>query len=285
MGVFIMKSFFVITNRDKDPNLEYTNQLLEYLKENGKTYTLYAKEEEGLYNIDIPSDVDGIITLGGDGTFIRTAGAFYKRQLPILGINIGTLGYLTELDLREHQGEIQEFLQGKYAIEDRMMLRGDFYKKEGEVIEYIALNDIVIHRGICNHLLEFEIYVNGKRLNKYKADGIVIATPTGSTAYNLSAGGPIVDPSAAMIVITPVAPHTLNTRSIVLAGYSRIEIRLSSKNQLRGGEGIIQIDGNTGVPFKCGDRLSIRQGDISTRLVKLSQESFLDTLRRKMRES
>lgn len=275
-----MNKILLIVNRPKDPEGVYQEKIIEYIQKYNKSYIVVDEEEYSLKEINLEG-VDAMITLGGDGTLIRAARNFASYHLPILGINIGTLGYLTAINFKENMAALDHFLQGKYFVEERMMLTGHL---ETQNTSFYALNDIVIHRGY-HSLLEFEVYVNGEKLNHYKGDGMIIATPTGSSAYNLSVGGPLVDPSSEMILLTPIAPHTLNTRSIVLSGQSQIEVRLKGKTNEKLGFPIAQFDGDKSLEFRPNDRLLIKQGDLKIKIVKLRKESFLETLRRKMRNN
>ena len=238
-----MERFYLITNRAKDPDLTVTDQIRQYLEERGKTCLLCDNSEKGekYHYTDpakVPSDIDGILVLGGDGTLLQAAGDVVDLQIPLLGINLGTLGYLAEID------------------RDTL---------------YLALD----------HLMADE-YVNGEFLNSYSADGIIIATPTGSTGYSLSAGGPIISPSASLMLMTPLAPHTLNTRSIVFPAEDVIEVELGPSRDGGIEQGMAYFDGDTRVPMKTGDRIVIKKARRDTLIVKISNISFLETLRKKM---
>ena len=220
-----------------------------------------------------------MIVIGGDGSLIEAARVFYAREVPILGINMGTLGYLTEVEVKDIDGGLRQLIKGDYALESRMMIEGIFADGERDV----ALNDIVVSRKGVLRVLHFKLYVNGELLNSYEADGIIISTPTGSTAYNLSAGGPIVEPTASLIVITPICSHALNTSSIVLSAEDEIVIEIG-----RGRNGTVEevfttFDGADMVSLKTGERVVIRRSRADTKIVKLSKIGFLEILRRKMK--
>ena len=215
-----MERFYLITNRAKDPDLTVTDQIRQYLEERGKTCLLCDNSEKGekYHYTDpakVPSDIDGILVLGGDGTLLQAAGDVVDLQIPLLGINLGTLGYLAEIDRDTLYPALDHLMADEYTIEHRMMLCGSIYRDGKLIAEDAALNDITITREGNLRVVRFDNYVNGEFLNSYSADGIIIATPTGSTGYSLSAGGPIISPSASLMLMTPLAPHTLNTRSIV----------------------------------------------------------------------
>ena len=204
------------------------------------------------------------------------------RQIPLLGINLGTLGYLADIDSNSIVPALDHLLAGEYELQRRMMLTGSLYRKGRKIAEDIALNDIVIGREGRLRVVQFNNYVNGAFLNSYRADGIIVATPTGSTGYSLSAGGPVVSPEASMLLMTPLAPHTLNTRSIVFPEHDVIIVELGPARDGGTERGMAYFDGDTSVPMITGDRIEIKKSRKDTWLVKVSTISFLETLRRKM---
>ena len=260
-----MKHFIIITNRPKDPDLEITRRVQELLKLRQASCSVYAdeipKEEWKRILLREGDRTDAILVLGGDGTMLRAARDTADSQIPMLGINLGTLSY---------------------QVEDRMMLCGQIYRQGRMEEENSALNDITITR--CGHLrmLYFQIYVNGKLLKEYHADGIIIATPTGSTGYNMSAGGPLVEPGAQMILLTPVCPHTLQTRSIVLRAADEIIIRIIGKagREETGIEAC--FDGARNVELAPLDEVRVTKSIKTTSIIKISEAGFLDVLHRKM---
>lgn len=228
---------------------------------------------------EIPADTEAIFVLGGDGTLIRAATKVETLQIPVIGVNMGTLGYLCELEEKNVYEAIDLLMQDSYMIEDRMMLVGK--KTDSEQLR-VALNDIVIHRMGDLSILSLKVYVNGQLLNTYLADGIIVATPTGSTGYNMSAGGPIVDPKAKMLLLTPINAHNLNSKSIVLSAEDVVEIevgvRRSQKDELAG----VSYDGDHVERIGVGDRVRITQAVHYSKFCKLSNQSFLEILRKKM---
>ena len=228
----------------------------------------------------VPLDTECVITLGGDGTLIQAARDLAGRQIPMVGVNLGNLGYLTQIGRQEDvEGLLDALLDGQYQLERRMMLKGSIFRKEILVKEDLALNEVVITRRETLRVLKFRIYVNGEYLSQYRADGMIAATPTGSTAYNLSAGGPIVEPNARMVILTPICPHDLNGRSIVLSAQDVVEIEVLGNDDA--GQ-VAVFDGDQAVYMKVGDRIRIARSDIETILVKLKNISFLDNLRSKL---
>ena len=268
-----MKNFYVITNETKDQSMEMTFRIKAYIEEQGGSCILETKDGE------IPQDTDCVLVLGGDGTLIRVARELHYRDIPLLGINMGTLGYLTEAEEVNVEESLTALMEDNVWIEERMMLEGSL---EGEKAE-IALNDIVLTRCGTLRIMHFNVYVNGELLNTYDADGVIISTPTGSTAYNLSAGGPIVEPTAAMIVITPICSHALNTSSIVLSADDEIVLEICSGRDGKKETGCIYFDGERNVEIHTGERLVIHKANNTTKLVKLSKVSFLEILRKKMK--
>lgn len=283
-----MERFYLIANQTKDRNLTVTRQVAEYLKSHGKQCFLPGESKErgeGFHYTDpslIPKDIDCAIVLGGDGTLLQAARDMVDRQIPLLGINLGTLGYLADIDSNSIVPALDHLLAGEYELQRRMMLTGSIYRKGRKIAEDIALNDIVIGREGRLRVIQFNNYVNGAFLNSYRADGIIVATPTGSTGYSLSAGGPVVSPEASMLLMTPLAPHTLNTRSIVFPEYDVIIVELGPARDGGTERGMAYFDGDTSVPMITGDRIEIKKSRKDTWLVKVSTISFLETLRRKM---
>lgn len=275
-----METFYIITNYSKDENYEVTRQIQDYIEKRGRTCILCERDEEGNLLIDqIPKETDCVLTLGGDGTLIQAVRELRNKHLPLIGVNMGTLGYLTEIELPKIEESLEKLFCGAFLPERRMMLQG---KLEGRK-EDIALNDIVVARAGSIRVIHFNIYVNGQLLNSYQADGVIISTPTGSTAYNLSAGGPIVEPTAEMFVITPICSHALNTSSIVLSAEDEIVIEIGKGKGDTVEEASVTFDGADVIPVYTGDRITISRSEKTAKLLKLSEESFLETLRKKMK--
>ncbi len=274
-----MERFFIVTNDGKDQEQKVTNEVIRLLEAAGKTCIRCQKDEKkNIIRDAIPEEFDCAIVIGGDGSLIEAARALYGRNIPILGINMGTLGYLAEVEVNYIEEALERLLRGEYEVEDRMMLEG-ILEAEAEV----SLNDIVVARNDALRLIHFNLYVDGELLNSYEADGIIVSTPTGSTAYNLSAGGPIVEPTASMIVITPICSHALNTSSIVLSAEDEIVIEIGEGKHNRVEKACIAFDGADTVTMQTGDRVIVRKAEASASIIKLSKVSFLETLRRKMK--
>lgn len=275
-----MDSFLIVTNDGKDTDQTVTRQVAALLETFGRRWILCQKDEhKKIIKESVPDEIECAIVIGGDGSLIEVARLFWGKDIPIIGINMGTLGYLTEVEVGHIEGAIKQITEGDFVLEKRMMLEGTFENGKCDV----SLNDIVVSRKGELHIIHFRLYVNGELLNDYEADGVVISTPTGSTAYNLSAGGPIVEPTASLIVITPICPHGLNVRSIILSSEDEILIEIGPGRNGSREQVYVAFDGADTVVLKTGDRVTVRRADAYTTMMKLNKVSFLETLRRKMK--
>ena len=269
----MLKKFWIVTNDGKDTNHAVTEKVKELLEIAGRSCILCEKDaEKNIIRERIPDMIDCAIVIGGDGSLIEVARTLWKRDVPILGINMGTLGYLTEVEVSNLAEDITQMLKGDYLYEERMMLEGMFPNGKKDV----ALNDIVVSRkGDDLRIIYFKLFVNGELLNSYEADGIIISTPTGSTAYNMSAGGPIVEPTASLTVITPICSHALNTRSIVLSSDDEIVIEIGEGRRGNIEKVLVTFDGATSVPLETGDRLTICKAKESTKIMKINKKELI----------
>lgn len=283
-----MDKFYIITNSDKDKDFQITNEIVSYLKKNGKKCQVQQAERklERAYHYTnpelIPEGTQCILVLGGDGTLLQAARDVVYRKIPMLGINLGTLGFLAEVDRQSIHAALDKLIADDYEIEERMMLTGTVWHGDKIIGQDIALNDIVIGREGPLRVVRFKNYVNDVYLNSYNADGIIIATPTGSTGYSLSCGGPIVSPNAAMTLMTPIAPHTLNTRSIIFPEEDVITVELGEGRRQVQEQGLASFDGDTEIPIVTGDRIVIQKASVSVKILKLNHLSFVEVLRQKM---
>lgn len=282
-----MERFCIITNREKDEDLTVTNQIGAILTENKKIWCL-AREHSAVNGSrytraeELPEDVECAIVLGGDGTLLQAAHDLAGLELPILGINLGTLGFLAETELSEVRTALNQLFEGHYMIEERMRLAVDFSGADCLRAVPDALNDLVITRSGFSRLIGTGIYVNGELVNDYRGDGVIISTPTGSTGYNLSAGGPILSPSAEMMVITPICPHSLNARSIVVSAGDTVGVRIRTSKKTQNEEAIATIDGSYAVNLKAEDYIEIKKAERTTRLIRFHSGSFYQVLRMKL---
>lgn len=284
-----MRNFYIITNAQKDPNWEITDKIVTYLKQNRcicHVHEARGKLKGGPYHYtdaeQIPDTAECIIVLGGDGTLLQAARDVVRRGIPLFGINMGTLGYLAEVNRQGLYPALDQLILDDYEIEERMMLTGTVYHKEQIIGEDIALNDIVIGRSGPLRVIGIKNYVNDEYLNSYNADGIIVSTPTGSTGYSLSAGGPIISPSARLTMITPLAAHTLNSRSIILPAEDVIKVEIGPGRRQEHERGLATFDGDTAIGMMTGDKIIIRQSEMNTKIVKLKKLSFVEVLRQKM---
>lgn len=285
-----MDKFYIIANSEKDEGLRVSAKVAGYLKDRGKTCTIRSacpKERDAFTHYTdisrVPEDVECVIVLGGDGTLLQAARDVVSRQIPLLGINLGTLGYLAEIDRESIEPALNHLMADEYTIEKRMMINGKVYHRGKMVAEDVALNDIVIGREGPLRVIRFHNYVNGEFLNSYTADGIIVSTATGSTGCSLSAGGPIVSPETNIMIMTPVAPHTLNTRSIIFPADDEIAVEIAEGAQRGKGKAVASFDGDTNISMDVGDRIVIKRSALDTKIIKISNISFLEVLRTKMR--
>ena len=284
-------------NTLKDPARKVARQIQEYLLSRGKECIIQEEcqneEIAGDLGVNfkytdvtkIPEDTDCILALGGDGTLLQAARDTVERKIPLLGINLGTLGYLAEIDRQNIHQALECLIGQKYEVKDRMMLEGTAYHQNKKLMEDIALNDIVIGRVGRLRILNLRIFLNGAYLTSYSADGIIVSTPTGSTGYSLSAGGPIIDPEANLIAITPIAAHTLNARTIILPDDVEITIEIGNRKGTFHDEAEATFDGDTSVKLNSFDKIVIRKSKKITRMVKINQISFVEVLRNKMNKN
>lgn len=276
-----MKNFMLIMNSIKSHAArDVCSRIKDYIdKKGGKCRVIsgYVKRD------DIASDTECAIVLGGDGTLLHASRDLMGMDIPLIGVNFGHLGFLADVEAEAVEDMVDRLMSDDYLIEKRMMLEGTISRNGENIPIASALNDIVIERSGVMGVLDFKVFVNGIRLNSYKADGIIVATPTGSTAYSMSAGGPLVKPSARLMVMTPVCPHTLNTRSIVFEGNDIIEIEICQPKPIECKESAyLYFDGDIATPLSNGDRIVIKKSANSTDIIKLDSRSFLEVLRRKL---
>lgn len=274
-----MKNIAVIPNINKDSELVFARKTVEYLKNKA---TLYMDRKYRKYGFDVVyadnemfSMVDAAIVLGGDGTILDVAERCAKCDVPILGINLGTIGFMAEVETDGIEDALDALLENRYTLHNRMMMRVEVIKDGICDGVYHALNDVVMLKHIKSRLINFEMYSDEELVNTYTADGMIIATPTGSTAYSLSAGGPVVDPLMKLFLATPVCPHMLSARPTVLSADKTVMLTFDERCM---GEAVVSIDGAVKDNVKYGDKVVITQSGYVTGLIKISNQSFYDTL-------
>jgi len=276
----------VVAKPDAPAAAEVLRRLVAWLVQHGLAVTL-EKETAGLVpaaavpavrKSDVPAQVDFLVVLGGDGTLLSMARAVGGLGVPILGVNLGDLGFLTATTLDEMFPALKEFLAGRMTLEERMMLAARVVRRGEVVSEHAGLNDIVITKSAMSRIINLRVAVEGQYATAYRADGLIVSTPTGSTAYSLSAGGPILFPTMDAVVLTPIASHTLTNRPIVLPGSVRIEVTLLADQEV-----MATVDGQVGVPLLEHDTVEIRQASARIRLVRFPQRDFFSVLRSKLK--
>ena len=285
-----MKNFLLITNQSKKEAVKYSKKIEKIIEEAGCKClgNLITEKQAGkgyaFTNPDfVPKETECIIVLGGDGTFIHAAKDLLKLKLPLLGVNYGTLGYLAEVEINNFKKAIEKLKKDDFVIEDRMLLSGEI-TRDGKVIKKdIALNDVVFNRMPPTGVMKYEIKIDGVKLNEYAADGIIVSTPTGSTGYNLSAGGPLVQPEAEIILITPMCPHTLNSRSIVFSAKSVVEIKGTISHNDDKQQIFVSFDGDGNYMLDKGDVIKVKKSRLLVKMIRISDSSFVETVGKKMR--
>jgi len=281
-----VKKIGFVTNLNKDPQMHYTKQLIDLVKENGCISMLSVAtgelEKEPTVTIDqMYSQADFVVVLGGDGTILRVARSVAKYDVPLLGINIGTLGYLADCERNDAKEAIENAIRGNFKIEERMMLEARV-ERNGEMLESnVALNEISVVNSVFSRVIKLALEINEDYISSYRSDGIIVATPTGSTAYSLSAGGPILKPDTKLMAITYVCPHSLTARPFVVSGDDIVKIKVESSY----GNAVINLDGQESMPLANGDVVTIQKSDYITKTIRTTKMSFYDILRNKMLET
>lgn len=285
-----MDRFLIITNKEKDIDLSITKKVAAYIESAGKTAIQSGISclQDDVCSIMVTKDIDCAIVLGGDGTIIQTANDLMTQEIPILGVNLGTLGFLAEIEVQNVLEALDRLFQEDYRIENRIMIEGETInakRQDGDEsnsnIGY-ALNDVVITRKGFSRIISLGIYVNDELVDNFMGDGVIISTPTGSTAYNLSAGGPIVIPKASVMVITPICPHSLSPRSIVVSAEDTIKIIVGKSKKTQEAEAIATFDGKKVVDLGTDDTVLIKKAQYNTKLIKLSRTGIYEILRSKL---
>lgn len=215
-------------------------------------------------------ELDAVIVLGGDGTFLSAARAFFGRNIPLLGFNLGHLGFLMENDVEMVDEVLTKLLAGDYRIEERMMLEGRVFRNKKQIHGFVGLNDIVINKGAFSRLIEIKVYIENDLFITYPGDGLIVATPTGSTAYSLSAGGPIINPGIESLIITPICPHMISSRSIIIGADEEISLEMARPQQ----KAVITIDGQEGVALGKKDIIKVRKAAEKTKLIRFADWSY-----------
>lgn len=281
-----MKKIGIIAKPNKPEAIEVTKRLAGWLDEH--LVEVFIETEiasvinhpHGYDRAKIPSLVDMVIILGGDGTLLSVARAMGSmREVPILGVNLGGLGFLTAITLDELYPVLERVIKGDYKTSNRTMLNVSVHHHGGKVDKYRVLNDVVINKGALARIVDLETSINGKYLTTFKADGLIICTPTGSTGYSLSAGGPIVYPPLHSVIITPICPHTLTNRPLILPDNVTIGVTLISRNE----DVFLTLDGQVGLAFEADSVLEIRKAESVVYLIDPPHKDYFEVLRTKLK--
>ena len=275
-----MKKVGVFANIDKDSDFSLTNMVIENLKERNSEIVFCesisfenADEKTGL---DLP-EVDFAIVLGGDGTILRVAKLTALKDIPVLGINNGNLGYLADVEKDDYSEALDKVFKGNFTIENRMMLEAVIDFESNKPLSY-ALNEVCLSNSSAARMISFSLSINNDYIDTYNADGIIVSTPTGSTAYNLSAGGPILKPDTELIALTPVCPHALNSRPFVISGKDYVCLEAKDCH----GNITLSIDGQRMSGLEDGQSVIIKRAEICAKIIKTTNLNFYDIIRRKM---
>jgi NAD+ kinase len=274
----------ILLKRNKPEAITITRELIRWFNE--RRIAVFLEDEvagqfEGSASCpreEIPSRVEAILVLGGDGTLLSVVRLMGKCKVTVLGVNLGGLGFLTEITLDNLYQVLEGLIQGDYKCHKRMTLQVGVMRKGEMAANFTVLNDAVINKGALARIIDLETTINDEYLTTFKADGLIISTPTGSTAYSLSAGGPIVYPSLQTIVMTPICPHTLTNRPIIIPDDAVIKATLNSENE----EVILTLDGQVGFSLNCGDTVEVQKGNIIP-LIESPFKSYFEVLRAKLR--
>ncbi len=287
----MINNIYLITNNEKDTGLKFTRELIKFLNDNNKSvymerYDVFNSENVSIAKIEDLNNIDLAIVLGGDGTIIHASKRLVEKGIPLVGINLGSLGFLADIEQEKYKEKLIEIFRGDFITIDRGMLRAEVVdSKTGEVLfSADGLNDVVIAREGISHMLAFSVYVNKSFMNDYSADGVIISTSVGSTAYNLSAGGPILAPNSRATVITPICPHSLADRSIVLNNGDEIKIDFENNRTAWRTGVIVAIDGAKSFELSVGQHVEIKKSKYVTTLVKVGDYDFYKSLRYKLKK-
>jgi NAD+ kinase len=228
---------------------------------------------------ELPAGTEMLVVLGGDGTLLSVARLIKGRDVPILGVNLGSMGFLSEVTIEEMFPALEQILDGNYRVDRRMMLKAQILRGDTCIQEQSLLNDVVVNKSALARILTLEVRVDGNYLTTFQADGLILSTPTGSTAYSLAAGGPIIYPSLPSILLTPICPHTLTNRPIILPVDSTVEVTLRSEER----DAYVTLDGQMGLPFLENDVAKIQRSDDTVPLIKSPFRDYFEVLRTKLK--
>ncbi|MBM4257294.1 MAG: NAD(+)/NADH kinase [Deltaproteobacteria bacterium] len=280
-----MNTIGLVLKRNTPETVALGRQVAAWLQERGKTILPEDQTSQelgfsrGWRKVEIMQRAELVIVLGGDGTLLSVARRANARVVPILGVNLGSLGFLTSTTTSELFSTLEQILRGEYDVEQRSLLEVTLARNDHRMESFQVLNDAVINKGALARIIDLEAWVDDHYLCTYKADGLIVATPTGSTAYSLAAGGPIIAPAVGVVVLSPICPHMLTNRPIVLPDTANIRVVLRTAEE----DVILTLDGQEGHPLKQGDTVSIKRSESTVALIKPQNRTFFDVLRSKLR--
>jgi len=281
-----MNKIGIIANKDRDIGYKYTRILAETIQKKGGVPIIESSIAEYTGGIGVKMEqekmldsVEVVVCLGGDGTFLKVARDVYKRDLPLLGINLGNIGFLTEVEKNDIDKAVDNLISDRFTIEERMMLDTVIIRDKEIIASDVALNDVVISRVAISKILHVKTYINDVYVDTFPGDGLIISSPTGSTAYSLSAGGPIVEPDIQMIIVTPICPHILFTRSFITTG-DRAVRAVIDESHLHAA--MVTVDGQVGYEVRGGDVIETKRSSHIVKMVRIGSRNFFNVLRTKI---
>jgi len=275
----------IIAKQKKTPGIENIRELIRWLEER-EIETFLDTDSASLVNLEspylkseIPKLVDLVIVLGGDGTLLSVARLVEGKNIPILGVNLGSLGFLTEITLEELYPVLERILNGDYQVSERMLLNTHIHRQGERVTQYPVLNDVVVNKGALARIIELEVFIDKSYVNTFRADGLIVSTPTGSTAYSLAAGGPIIHPTLDVLIINPICPHMLTNRPIVVPADTKIEVILKSEIE----DVHVTLDGQVGFALRYRDIVEIRKAPSKIKLISSPNRDCYQIWRTKLK--
>ena len=269
-----MKKIILLGDISKKKIRETITRLEPLFRKKSHLSVINISDEDALINVT----ADLVFVFGGDGTILSASRKLYNKQIPLIGIHLGKFGFLAELTLQDINDSLERLCSGEYVISQRMLLTCKVIRSKQVINETVGLNDAVISRTSLSRLISIKLYVNGKIVTTYSCDGLIVSTPAGTTAHSLSAGGPIVTPDMEAFAITPICPHTLSNRPLVVSGSSKIEMEQISESKGVG----LTVDGQVYFDVKAGDRIVIEKADKKLQLIDTQTRTFYDVLREKL---
>ena len=285
-ALMTIKKIGIVSKPKKAEIREIVPPLVEWLRGRDievsidkETGSILESSEKCLTRNELPGKVDLLVVLGGDGTLLAAARALYRHEVPIFAVNLGDLGFLTVITQDEMYPALEGVLSGNYRSERRVQIEGELVRADEVLSTFRALNDVVLNKGAIARIQDFEVYADGEFISNYKSDGLIVSTPTGSTAYSLAAGGPVVSPSVEAFIVTPICAHTLTNRPLVLRDTALIEIVVKSQREAA----YLTVDGQVGIATHSEDIIRVRKSDSVVELIQPPQRNYYEILRQKLK--